>query len=111
SARRSASRGSTTPATRARSRSSRTGKTSAALRKSSTLDPSADFRESVVTPVERSTARVDWPKVDLNQAASLQAPSSEVDDAVPLEQYRLAFERNPQPMWVYDLDSLRLIAV
>jgi PAS domain S-box-containing protein len=49
--------------------------------------------------------------VDLNQAASLQAPSSEVDDAVPLEQYRLAFERNPQPMWVYDLDSLRLIAV
>jgi diguanylate cyclase (GGDEF)-like protein/PAS domain S-box-containing protein len=49
--------------------------------------------------------------VDLNQAASLQAPSSEVDDAVPLEQYRLAFERNPQPMWVYDPDSLRLIAV
>ncbi|MGZ4217367.1 MAG: sensor domain-containing protein [Solirubrobacteraceae bacterium] len=49
--------------------------------------------------------------MDLNQAASLQAPSSEVDDAVPLEQYRLAFERNPQPMWVYDLDSLRLIAV
>ncbi|HEX4670757.1 MAG TPA: GAF domain-containing protein, partial [Solirubrobacteraceae bacterium] len=49
--------------------------------------------------------------MDLNQAASLQAPSSEFDDAVPLEQYRLAFERNPQPMWVYDLDSLRLIAV
>ena len=70
-----------------------------------------NHKESVVTPVERSAADADRAKVDLNQAASLQAPSSEVDDAVPLEQYRLAFERNPQPMWVYDLDSLRLIAV
>lgn len=32
-------------------------------------------------------------------------------EEVPLEQYRLAFERNPQPMWVYDLDSLSFIAV
>lgn len=53
---------------------------------------------------------VDWANVDLNQAASLLAPSSEVDDAVPLEQYRLALNATPADVG-HDLDSLRLIAV
>src|SRR5690349_1600759 len=29
----------------------------------------------------------------------------------PQEQYRLLFESNPQPMWVYDLETLRFLAV
>jgi diguanylate cyclase (GGDEF)-like protein/PAS domain S-box-containing protein len=49
--------------------------------------------------------------MDHHPIANVGPQSSEVDDAVPLEQYRLAFERNPQPMWVYDLDTLALIAV
>jgi diguanylate cyclase (GGDEF)-like protein/PAS domain S-box-containing protein len=49
--------------------------------------------------------------MDRHPIANVGPQASEVDDAVPLEQYRLAFERNPQPMWVYDLDTLALIAV
>ncbi len=30
---------------------------------------------------------------------------------VPLEQYRLAFERHPHPMWVFDVDTLAFIDV
>jgi diguanylate cyclase (GGDEF)-like protein/PAS domain S-box-containing protein len=37
--------------------------------------------------------------------------ASEAGEGVPLEQYRLMFERNPHPMWVYDLDTLGFIAV
>ncbi len=32
-------------------------------------------------------------------------------EQVSLEQYRLMFERNPHPMWVYDRDTLAFIAV
>jgi PAS domain S-box-containing protein len=37
--------------------------------------------------------------------------SSRVGEGVPLEQYRLMFERNPHPMWVYDRDTLGFLAV
>src|SRR5437763_1397521 len=30
---------------------------------------------------------------------------------VPLEQYRLVFERSPHPMWVFDVDTLAFIDV
>jgi diguanylate cyclase (GGDEF)-like protein/PAS domain S-box-containing protein len=38
-------------------------------------------------------------------------PASAPAQGIPLEQYRVAFERNPQPMWVCDLDTRRFIAV
>jgi diguanylate cyclase (GGDEF)-like protein/PAS domain S-box-containing protein len=50
-------------------------------------------------------------EMDHHRVAKVDPRASEIEDAVPLEQYRLAFERNPQPMWVYDLDMLTLIAV
>jgi diguanylate cyclase (GGDEF)-like protein/PAS domain S-box-containing protein len=41
----------------------------------------------------------------------VEVPGSRVEDRLPSEQYRLAFERAPQPMLVYDLRTLEFLAV
>ena len=54
---------------------------------------------------------VDPPTNGPQHPGEVEVPGLRVEDRLPSEQYRLAFERTPQPMWVYDLRTLRFLAV
>src|SRR5438093_10652785 len=62
------------------------------------------------TYVRRLEQAVAQQSQSLAGAAGESAPAQETPPASEAS-YRLWFDNNPQPMWVYDLDSLAFLAV
>lgn len=80
-------------------------------KKSGRVKQNADIVAAVVPrAIDRAPHIVDRPSIDSektvqdNVSATKQTRGSE-------EQYRLLFESNPQPMWVYDTETLGFLAV
>jgi two-component system cell cycle sensor histidine kinase/response regulator CckA len=67
------------------------------------------LRAELEVQVQTRTAELDCANEELQREISLRKQGEE-ELRKSKEQYRFLFEENPQPMWIFDLNSLRFLA-
>jgi two-component system, cell cycle sensor histidine kinase and response regulator CckA len=67
------------------------------------------LRDGLEAQVKERTAALDAANEELQQEISLRKQGT-AELRASKEQYRFLFDENPQPMWIFDLGSLRFLA-
>jgi len=67
------------------------------------------FRAALEEKIKQRTAELDQTNEELQREISLRKQGEE-ELRSSKERYRFLFEENPQPMWIYDLKSFKILA-